>query len=59
MPCNTLCMARRNHQKMSKEMNALLNKERELHQEIHDDFNKITEKIHHDFEQIRKEKSKR
>ena len=43
----------------SKEMNSLLKKEKELHQEICADFKRITDKINLDFEQIQKTKLKK
>ena len=41
----------------SKKMKELFQKEKELHQEIHDDYEKISKKINDDFEMIKKSKS--
>ena len=41
----------------SKEMKELLEKEKELHHEIHDDYEKISQKINEDFEKIKESKS--
>ena len=38
-------------------MKDLLKKEKKLHEEIHDDFEKITQKINDDFEKIKQSKS--
>ncbi len=43
----------------SKEMNDLLQKEKELHKEIRDDYKKISQKINDDFENVRKLKSQK
>ena len=41
----------------SEEMKKLVQKEKELHKEIHDDFEKISQKINDDFEKIKQSKS--
>ena len=41
----------------SKEMKKLLQKEKTLHKEIHDDFEKISQKIDEDFERVKQSKS--
>ena len=41
---------------MSHEMRYLLDKEKTLHSEIHDDYERITEKINEDFEKIKEYK---
>jgi len=41
----------------SKEMKALLQKEKELHKEIRADFKKISQKINEDFEKVKQSKS--
>jgi len=41
----------------SKEMKALLQKEKELHKEIRADFKKISQKINDDFEKVKQSKS--
>ncbi len=41
----------------SKEMNDLLQKEKELHKEIRADYKKISQKINDDFEKAKKLKS--
>ena len=43
----------------SKEMNDLLEKEKELHKEIRADYKKISQKINDDFENARKLKSQK
>jgi hypothetical protein len=43
----------------SKEMNDLLQKEKELHKEIRADYEKISQKINDDFENARKLKSQK
>jgi N-acetylglutamate synthase/N-acetylornithine aminotransferase len=43
----------------SKEMNDLLQKEKELHKEIRADYKKISQKINDDFENARKLKSQK
>ena len=42
-----------------KGMRDLLKKEKELHKEIRKDYKKISEKINHDFAQMRKSKTKK
>ena len=41
----------------SKEMKALLQKEKKLHKEIRADFKKISQKINDDFEKVKQSKS--
>ena len=41
----------------SKEMNDLLEKEKELHKEIRADYKKISQKINDDFEKVKQSKS--
>ncbi len=41
----------------SKEMKELLQKEKELHKEIHNDYKKLSKKIDDDFEKIKQSKS--
>ena len=38
-------------------MKELLQKEKQLHKEIHTDYEKISQKINDDFEQVKKSKS--